>query len=191
MPALAVKVAVVAAGETATAAGVVSSMVLLDKATKRPPEGAAPLRVTLQLATPPDVSAAGLHFNPVGTVGASSPSEKTAEDLFSEAVMVAVLTVVTAEAIASKTAVLLPAATVTEAGVVNKMLLSDRVMSAPPVGAAPVKVTVHVTVAGPVADAGLQLNANTSTEDDTVTRPPVADVVIGMAVEEAEDTSVI
>jgi hypothetical protein len=79
---------------------------------------------------------------------------------------------------------------VTEAGVVTEALLSDRLTSVPPAGAAPVKVTVHVDAAPPVTDAGLQLKEDTSMEAGTVTTPPLDDVVIGMAFEETADAFV-
>jgi hypothetical protein len=104
--------------------------------------------------------------------------------------MVATVAVVTAEVVTANAAVALPAATLTEAGVVTWALLSDRVTSAPPAGAAPVKVTVHVDVAPPVTDAGLQLKEDTSREAGTVTTPPLEEVVIGMAVGETADALV-
>lgn len=191
MPAFTVKVAFVADGDTAADAGVVNNALLSERVTTVPPVGAAILRVTVQLLTPLEASVAGLHVNAVGTAEARSPSEKATEAPFRLAVMVAVLAALTAEAVAAKPAVLLPAVTVTDAGVVTDALLSDRVTSAPPVGAAPVRVTVHVAAAGPLTDAGLQLKADTSTECGTVTRPPVAEDVTGMAVGEAEDKFVI
>ena len=119
-----------------------------------------------------------------------SPKEKTTEDPFRRAVMAAVLADVTADVFAANTAVVLPAATVTEVGVVTNELLSDKLTSAPPVAAAPVRFTVHETVAEPLTLAGSHLKPETSTAEGTVTRPPVAEVVIGMAVGEAESALV-
>ena len=53
---------------------------------------------------------------------------------------------VTVPAVTVKLALEAPAATVTDAGVVRDELLSDSVTLAPPVGAAPDSVTVHVDV---------------------------------------------
>jgi hypothetical protein len=47
-----------------------------------------------------------------------------------------------------------PAATVTEAGVVTTILLSDRLMTAPPKGAAPDSVTEQVLELPPITVAG-------------------------------------
>ena len=54
-----------------------------------------------------------------------------------------------------KVAVLLEAATVTEAGVVSRLLLSESVTTVLPVGAA-LKVTVQVLLALEAIDVGLQ-----------------------------------
>jgi hypothetical protein len=168
-PAVVEKLAVVAPTATVTEAGVVNNPLLADSVTTVPPVGAALLSVTVQLLVPLDARVVGLQVNPVGIVGGRSPSEKVLEESFRLAVTVAVLAVVTAEAVAANTAVLLPAVTVTEDGVVSEVLLSDSATSAPPTAAASVKVTVQVDVAAPVIDAGLQLKADTSTEDGTVT----------------------
>lgn len=149
-------------------------------------------KVTVQLLTPPDVSVAGLQLNPVGAARGMSPSEKVTGVLFKVAVSVTVLGVVTAEAVATNVVVVPPAATVTEAGVVTEVLLSDNVTVVPPEGARPFKVTVHVEVPAPVTEAGLQLKADTSNGvAGTVTTPPFAVVVSGIAVAEAEDALVI
>lgn len=96
----------------------------------------------------------------------------------------------TAEPVTVNVAVLLPAATLTEAGVVKEVLLSANVTSAPPVGAAVVKVTVQVDVTAPVSDARLQLREDTSKEVGMVTTPPLAEVATAMAVGETEDAFV-
>jgi hypothetical protein len=77
---------------------------------------------------------------------------------FKLAVMVAVLAVVTAEAVALNTAVLLPAATVTEVGVVKSVLLSERATTVPPVGAALLSVTVQLLTPPDASVAELQVN---------------------------------
>jgi hypothetical protein len=81
------------------------------------------------------------------------------------------------------------AATVTLAGTVRLALLLVRATGEPPVGAGPLKVTVQALVPGPVNEAGLQVRLLTVAAG-TVTTPPVAEVVIGMAVEEAEEAFV-
>jgi hypothetical protein len=47
-----------------------------------------------------------------------------------------------------------PAGTVTDAGTVTTILLSDRLMTAPPKGAAPDSVTVQVLESPPITVAG-------------------------------------
>ena len=85
-----------------------------------------------------------------GTVGATRLRGVLARLPFKLAVMRAVLLVVTPEAEAAKLALEAPAATVTEAGVVTKALLSERATVAPPVGAAAFRATVQVAEPAPV-----------------------------------------
>ena len=68
-----------------------------------------------------------------------------------------------AAAVALKVAVVAPAATVTDAGTVSKVLLLASVTLAPPVGAAWLKVTVQVLAALGARLAGLQATPDTST----------------------------
>ena len=60
-----------------------------------------------------------------------------------------------------KVALVTPAATVTLAGISAAALLIDRLTAAPPLGAAPLKVTVPVEELPPVTVVGLKLNALT------------------------------
>jgi hypothetical protein len=65
----------------------------------------------------------------------------------------------TAAVVTAKVAVVLPAATVTEAGTVAAaVLLLDKVTVAPLVGAAAANVTVPVDVVPPVTEVGLKLS---------------------------------
>jgi hypothetical protein len=61
---VAVNVAVVADAATVTDAGTVSAALFDDRATADPPDGAAPLRVTVQVEVAPDVNVPGLHCTP-------------------------------------------------------------------------------------------------------------------------------
>ncbi len=65
--------------------------------------------------------------------------------------------------VALKLAVVAAAATVTEAGTVSEVLLLDRVTSAPPAGAAFVRVTVQALVELDPRLEGLQASEETST----------------------------
>ncbi len=66
-------------------------------------------------------------------------------------------------AVAEKVAVLAPAATVTEAGTVSRVLLSDKVTETPPVGAALESVTVQVAAAPELMLVGAQTRDETRT----------------------------
>jgi hypothetical protein len=90
VPAVAVNVAVVEPGETATEAGVVSSGVLLDKVTLRPPVGAGALAVTVQVLLAPDVSEAGAQTSAVTVTGGARLMEAVFELPFKAAVTTAV-----------------------------------------------------------------------------------------------------
>lgn len=68
------------------------------------------------------------------------------------ALMVAVVVVLTAEAVAVNGAVVDPAATDTEAGTLSEELLLASDTANPPLGAAPVSVTEHASVTAPVTE---------------------------------------
>ena len=61
-------------------------------------------------------------------------------------------------AVAENVVVVAPAGTVTEAGTVNVALVLERVIAAPPLGAADDKVTVHVDIAPVPRLAGTHTN---------------------------------
>ena len=155
--AVAEKVAEVAPAATVTEAGTVSAALLSDKETTAPPVGAALLRVTVQVEEALEVSEVGLQERLVGTVFVTRLREKVTEEPESDAVMTAVLLVVIVEAVAEKVAEVAPAATVTEAGTVNKALFLDRETTAPPAGAGLLRATVQVLLAPEVRAAGVQL----------------------------------
>ncbi len=75
------------------------------------------------------------------------------------AVTMAELVAVTVEAVAEKLAEVEPAATVTEAGTESRVLLSESVTRAPPVGAARLSVTVQVLEVLEVRVVGVQVSA--------------------------------
>jgi hypothetical protein len=70
-------------------------------------------------------------------------------------VIVAVVEALTAEVATGKAAVVLPAATITEAGTVAAALLLDKATETPPVGAIQFNVTVPVEEVPAVRDMGL------------------------------------
>jgi len=77
---------------------------------------------------------------------------------FNVAVIVTVWFAVTVPAVTVKVAEVAPAATGTEAGVVNAVPLSDRATVEPPVGAAFDKVTAQLAVAPETTEVGEHCN---------------------------------
>jgi hypothetical protein len=81
---------------------------------------------------------------------------------------VAVVDLVTVFVVTVKVAVVLPAGTATVAGTVADVVLLDRATEIPPLGAAPVKVTVPVDEVVPVTLAGLRDTDDSAAEGVTV-----------------------
>ena len=75
---------------------------------------------------------------------------------------------VTVPPVTVKVPVLAPAATVTEAGLVSAVLLSDSVTVEPPLGAAADNVTVHVALPPDPTLVGLHCNEVTAGAVDTL-----------------------
>jgi hypothetical protein len=89
---------------------------------------------------------------------------------------------VTARVVTVNAALVLPAATVTDEGTVAAdVLLLLSVTIVPPVGAAPLRVTVPVELAPPVTDVGLRLTELNATPGVTV-RAAVFDTLLYLAV---------
>ena len=74
VPAVAVKVAVVAPAATVSEAGTVSTPLLLERETAAPPVGATFDSVTVQLDVPPLKTLVGAHETELTTTGATSDS---------------------------------------------------------------------------------------------------------------------
>jgi hypothetical protein len=186
-PAVTEKVAVVALAATVAEAGVVSQELLSDSETANPPLGAALVRVTVQVEAAPAAMVVGLQLSADRATGATSDSEALAEVPLRVAVICAVASVETAATVAEKVAVVAPAATVTEVGVVTLELLSERATLAPPVGAAVFRVTVQVDEPAAVNEEGEQLSPLGTTVTATLTAmvPPVAVVVSAFPAREA------
>jgi hypothetical protein len=146
-----VNVAAVLPEAKVTEAGTVNAAVLPDKVTVAP---AALDTVTVHVALAPAPRLAGLHANPLSTIGTSEVVAVCVLP-FSVAVMVAVWLAAIAPAVTMNVAVVLPDGTVTEAGAVNAAALPDKVTVAP---AALDKVTVHVALAPDPRLAGLHVN---------------------------------
>jgi hypothetical protein len=113
--------------------------------------------------------------------------EKVTEEPEREAVMMAVALAVMLEAVAEKVADEAPAATVTEAGTDRAALLSDRVMTVPPAGAAPLRLTVQVEVPEPAMLVGVQFSPDRVVVGGRVIVPVVPrDVMKSPAEDEAK-----
>jgi len=89
---------------------------------------------------------------------AFSVSVKLCELLVVDAVSTAVCAVATAVAVAVKPALFAPPAIWTDGGRVTAALLLARFTLIPPVGAFPLTVTVHASVAAPVSEFAVQLS---------------------------------
>ena len=118
-------------------------------------------RVTVQLVEPLDKTELGLQAMVETSTGATRLRDALWELPLRLAVTVAAWVMVTVPTFAVKLAEVLLAATVTEAGSVSTELLSESATLAPPVGAACVRLTVHVVEAPEFTLVGLQLRAET------------------------------
>jgi hypothetical protein len=143
---------------TVTEEGTVSKALFLDRATAMPPTGAGLLRATVQVVLAAEVRVAELQPRPVTKVGATRLSGKLAEVPAEEAVIVAVLSTVIAEAVAEKATEEEPAGTVREAGTDSAVLLLERVTTVPPAGAGWLMVRVQELALLEVRELGLQLS---------------------------------
>lgn len=139
-----VKVAVVAPAATVTLAGVTALVLLDDRATTDPPDGAAASSVTVPVDDEPPWTDVGnretLANVDVGVIVSVAVTEVEP----TVAVMVAAVDAVTVEVVIVKFADVAPAATMTLVGGFALVLLDARVTTNPPVGAGPLKVTVPV-----------------------------------------------
>lgn len=154
----ALKTPEVAEAPTVNEAGTVKLALLLVSAITNPPVGAAALSVIEQTLVPGPVNVAGLHVRPLTvTLALRLRVELTAKP-FAAAVIVAAPLVEIIPAVAEKLALLLPAGTMTDAGVVIKALLSEILTAVPPEGATLLKVTVQLLTLRDVRAEELQAN---------------------------------
>jgi hypothetical protein len=160
---VALNAAVTALAATVTDAGTVRVALLLDRLTFAPPVGAAWVRVTVQVLEAFGPRLAGLQDNDDIKTGAKRLTIVLAEAPLYEAVTVALELPLNAVVLALKVAEVAAAATVTDAGTVRVALLLDRLMLAPPVGAAWVSVTVQVLEAFDPRLAGLHAKEGSNT----------------------------
>jgi hypothetical protein len=183
VPAVAVNVAKVCPAAIDTLAGTVTFALLLDSETVvPPPEGAAALIVTVQLAVPGPVTVFGVQLRLVTCnccCAGDTLSPVVAVLPFRPAVSVALTVVVVVPAVAVNVAKVCPAVTNTLEGTVTVELLLDSATVVPPVGAVPLIVTVQLAVPGPVTVPGVQLSELTAREEvGSVMVPP--DPLVGI-----------
>jgi len=161
VPALAVKVAEVVAAATVTEAGTVRAALFLLNATGAPPDGASPDSVTLHVVDAPDTRLVELQVSAERVIGFVKDSDTVLLKPPYAAVTVAVALAGIVPALATKVAEVAPAATVTEAGTVRVALLLLNATGAPPDGAPPDSVTLHVVDAPDPRLVELQVSAET------------------------------
>jgi hypothetical protein len=169
------KVAEVLAAATVTEAGTVRAEFVLDSVTLAPPAGAGWVKATVQLLEELGPRLAGLHASDETDTGGAKLTVVLAELPLYVAVIVALCELVMAIVVTENCADVLPAVTVTDPGTVSVELVLDKVTPAPPVGATPLSVTVHVEVPELVKLVGVQERDPTPGEAPPVTIPPVAE----------------
>src|SRR5580658_10739052 len=160
--AVALKVAEVLFAGTVTDAGTMSAVLLLESPTALPPNGAAWLRVTVQVLAAPEFTLVGVQASAETSVGAIRFKVALCEELPKVAVTVPDWLVVIAAAVALKEVEVLLAGTVTDAGTVSDALLLESPTALPPDGAAWLSVTVQVLAAPEFTLVGVQASAETS-----------------------------
>src|SRR5882762_5868226 len=152
---LTVNVALVAPAATVTLDGVLATFVLLlESVTTAPPEGAAPLRVTVPVEEFPPMTLVGFTVSEESGGAGVTVSEADLVTPLYIPEMVTVVDAATALVLIVNVALVAPAATVTLDGVLAVVLLLERVTTAPPEGAAPLSVTVPVEECPPVTLVG-------------------------------------
>jgi hypothetical protein len=131
------------------------AVLLLVSATTAPPGGAKPVKVTVPVEDDPRVTLVGLSVRLVREATVTVRVVVLVTPPYT-AVMVEEVDVATPLVVIVKVALVAPAATVTLAGTTAAaVLLLDKVTTAPPAGALPVRVTVPVELFPPTTDVGV------------------------------------
>jgi hypothetical protein len=159
---VALNVAEVEPAATVTEAGTVSTVLVFVILTAAPPVGAAFVNVTVQVPDAFGPKLAGHASEEICTEDAR-PIVTLLELPLYVAVIVAFWSLRMVTVVALNVAEIAPAATVAEAGIVNTMLVFESVTSAPPLGAASVRVTVQVLEESGPRLVGLHASEETST----------------------------
>jgi hypothetical protein len=131
----------------------------LVRVTAKPPVGARPVSVTVPVELAPPVTVAGLRVRVDRADGFTVSVAVLLTPLY-EAVTTTAAWVANGVVVMVNVADVLPVATVTVAGTCAvEVLLLDSATTVPPVGAAPLSVTVPVDDAPPTTEAGLSVTA--------------------------------
>ena len=157
VPTTAAKVAVVVPAATGTEAGRLRTVLLLDKPTTVPPEGAVCERVTVHVDVAPAARLDGEHTKEVMAVPVKRDKVALCVLLLKVPLTAAVLSALTVPTLAINVDVAAPAGTVRDAGTVKVVLLLDNDTSTPPAGAGCDKLTVQVEVAPVPRPVGLHM----------------------------------
>jgi len=160
----------VPAGTVTLAATVAAAVLLLVRLTTAPPLGAGPLSITVPVEGFPPVTLVGFRLTEERVAGGGvTVSEAVWVPLPYVPEMVTEVDAVTALVLTVNVVLLVPAGTVTLAATVAAaVLLLVRLTTAPPLGAGPLSVTVHVEGFPPVTLAGF------SATEDRATGPAAA-----------------
>ena len=152
-----VKLALLAPAGTVTLAGTVAAVELSESDTTAPPVGAALVRVNVPCDVAPPVTLVGFSASVLRLAGGGTGvtvSVAVRDTPPNEPVMIAEVEVITDVVVTVKVVLVAPAATVTLAGTVAVAALLESVTTAPPVGAAALKVAVPVEKLPPTTLVG-------------------------------------
>lgn len=164
--AVAVKEVVEEPDATVTLDGTVTELSLLATDTLMPPDGAEALNDREQVVVPAPVNEFEEQDRALIAGATGADPFRLMEVVFVTepfvAVRVAVCEEATAAILAAKFALVTPEATITEDGTVTALLLLARLTTAPPLGAAEVKVTVQSSAPAPFIEGCAQLRPDSA-----------------------------
>ena len=196
-----VNVALVAPAGTVTLplTGTLATALLLDRVTSAPPVGAVALNVTVATEELPPTTLVGFSAKPDTVRGGGGAGGETVSSAVlvtppKEAEMVAEVDAVTDTVVTLNVVLVLPAGMVTlpiAGTLATAVLLLKRVTTAPPVGAAALKVTVPVEDAGPTTLVGLSASVESVTGGGGAGSETVSRAVLVRPPKEAEIVMVV
>jgi len=159
------------AGMDTLAGTVATAVLLLSRAIVAPPLGASPFNVKVPVEGDPPLTLDGFSVSELSEAGGITAREAMRVTPESDADSVTEVEVVTARVDTVKVALIAPAGMVTLAGTVAAaVLLLTREMTAPPLGAAPLRVTLPIEGDPPVTLVGFSVNVvSVGPEDGGVT----------------------